>query len=245
VPYLLGWTQEGDDELEKAFEVALHAGTAAALVIALRGEIAESLKNASPRLAAVVVLATAPPALVGFGLERPIEKYLGTPGTIAVGMIAGGAVMAWADRSEQQRTHDQAEPIDGFWLGVGQACALFPGVSRNGSTLTAARLLKFKRADAEHLSRHVALPVIAGATFLKCVRLAQRGLPEGSAAPFALGVGSSFISTLASTRLITFMEANRPLAPISAYRVALGGTVLRRLRRDRKANGRRQQADRP
>jgi undecaprenyl-diphosphatase len=245
VPYLLGWKQEGDDELEKAFEVALHAGTAAALVIALRGEIAESLKNASPRLAAVVVLATAPPALVGFGLERPIEKYLGTPRTIAFGMIAGGVVMAWADRAEQQRTHDQAEPIDGFWLGVGQACALFPGVSRNGSTLTAARLLKFKRADSEHLSRHVALPVIAGATFLKCVRLAQRGLPEGSAAPFAVGVGASFISTLASTRLITFMEADRPLAPISAYRVALGTTVLRRLRRDRRANRRQPRVEQP
>jgi undecaprenyl-diphosphatase len=234
VPYLLGWKQEGDDELEKAFEVALHAGTAAALVIALRGEIAESARNASPRLAAVVMLATVPPALVGFGFEHAIEKHLGTPGTIAVGMIAGGTAMAWADRSAQERTHDEAAPVDGFWLGVGQACALFPGVSRNGSTLTAARLLRFKRADAERLSRHVALPVIAGATLLKCVRLAQRGLPEGSAAPFAVGVGASFVSTLASTRLIAFMESGRPLAPISAYRVALGATVLRRLRRDRR-----------
>ncbi len=234
IPYLLRWKQDGDDEMQKAFEVALHAGTAAALLIVLRGEVAESMKNASPRLAAVVALATIPPAVIGFGLERPIEKYLGTPRTIAVGMIVGGAAMAWADRSPQERSHEQAGPVDGFWLGIGQACALFPGLSRNGSTLTAARLLKFKRADAERLSRHVALPVIAGASLLKCVRLAQRGLPAGSAAPFAIGVTASFASTLASTRLITFMESDRSLAPISAYRIGLGATVLRRLRKDRK-----------
>ncbi len=54
--------------------------------------------------------------------------------------------------------------MDGLWLGIAQACALFPGVSRNGATLTAARLRRFTRVDAERLSRHVALPVIGGAT---------------------------------------------------------------------------------
>lgn len=231
IPYLMGWQQQDDDELQKAFEVALHAGTVAALLIALRGEIAESARNASPRLAAVVALATIPPGVVGLGLEDPIQKHLGTPATIAVGMIVGGAAMGWADRCEQSRTHEQADPADGFWLGVGQACALFPGLSRNGSTLTAARLLRFKRADAERLSRHVALPVIAGASLLKCVRLAQRGLPEDAAAPFAAGVGAAFVSTLASTRLIAFMESGVSLAPIAAYRVGLGATVLLRRRR--------------
>ena len=72
---------------------------------------------------------------------------------------------------------------DALWLGIAQACALLPGVSRNGATLAAARLRGFTREDANRLSRHVALPVIAGATLLKSVRLARRGLPPRSAAP--------------------------------------------------------------
>jgi undecaprenyl-diphosphatase len=100
-----------------------------------------------------------------------------------------------------------------------------PGVSRNGATLTAARLRGFARADANVLSRHVALPVIAGATILKGVRLARRGLPSGTAAGFAAGIGAAFASTLASRRLV---RDDRALWPYAAYRAGLAVVVLRR-----------------
>jgi undecaprenyl-diphosphatase len=236
VPWLLGWEGvSADPEVRKAFEVALHAGTAAALVVMLRDEVVDAARSVDPDSAAVVALSLLPPVLVGFALERPIERFLGKPGTIAAGLIAGALAMAWADRSEQERGFDAATPLDGFWLGIGQACALFPGVSRNGATLTAARLRRFARADAERLSRHVALPVIGGATFLKCLRLWQRGLPDGSGGIFAVGVVSSFASTLASTPLIELVERDRPLWPFAAYRIALGSLALRRLRQLRGA----------
>ena len=234
VPWLLGWEGvSADPEVRKAFEVAVHAGTAAALVVMLRDEVIEAARTADPNSAAVVTLSLLPPVLVGFALERPIERFLGKPGTIATGLIAGALAMTWADRSAQERGFDAATPLDGFWLGIGQACALFPGVSRNGATLTAARLRRFARVDAERLSRHVALPVIGGATFLKCLRLWQRGLPDGSGGTFAVGVVSSFASTLASTPLIDLVERDRPLWPFAAYRVALGGATLRKLQRSR------------
>jgi undecaprenyl-diphosphatase len=106
---------------------------------------------------------------------------------------------------------------------------LIPGVSRNGATLTAARLRGFTRADSERLSRHVALPVIAGATALKLLRLKRDGLPQGTAVPFAIGAAASFVSTLGSTRIIEHIERDRPLSPIAAYRITLGSVVLRRL----------------
>ncbi len=230
VPWLLGWDGvSADPEVRKAFEVALHAGTAAALVVILRDEVIEAARTLSVDSAAVVGLSLLPPVVIGFALERPIERYLGKPGTIAVGLIAGAVAMGWADRSAQERGFDEAKPLDGLWLGIGQACALFPGVSRNGSTLTAARLRGFRRVDAERLSRHVALPVIAGATFLKCLRLWQRGLPEGSSEAFAVGVVASFASTLAATPLIELVERDRSLLPFSAYRVALGSVALRKV----------------
>jgi len=237
VPWLLGW--EGvspDPEVRKAFEVALHAGTAAALVVILRDEVIEAAREVDLDSAAVVALSLLPPVIIGFALERPIERYLGKPGTIACGLIAGAVALAWSDREPQERGFDEATPRDGFWLGVGQACALFPGVSRNGATLTAARLRRFTRVDAERLSRHVALPVIGGATALKCLRLWQRGLPEGSGPAFTVGVVASFASTLASTPLIGLVERDRSLLPFAAYRVALGSAALRRLRRERLSN---------
>lgn len=238
IPWLLGWDYVGlDSEVRKSFEVALHAGTAAALLITLREEVGDALGGMSPRRAALILLSFLPPAVVGYALERPIEEHLGTPPTIAVGLIAGSVAMAWADRAPQRRGSRSAGARDALWLGAAQACALVPGVSRNGATLAAARRRRFTRADANRLSRHVALPVIAGATLLKSARLAERGLPPGQAIPFALGALASFASTLGSTWLIHQVERDRSLVPYAAYRIALAGVVLGRLDRHRRRSG--------
>ncbi|MCL2417839.1 MAG: undecaprenyl-diphosphate phosphatase [Conexibacteraceae bacterium] len=230
VPWLAGWDGvSADPEVRKAFEVALHAGTALGLVVMLRDEVLEAARDVDVDSGLVVALSLLPPVIVGFALERPIERFLGRPGTIAVGLIAGAVVMGVADREPQERVFDEALPVDGLWLGIAQACALFPGVSRNGATLTAARARRFARVDAERLSRHVALPVIGGATSLKLLRLWQRGMPEGAAAPFMVGAAASFVSTLGATPLIKLVERDRPLWPFAAYRVVLGSLALKKL----------------
>jgi undecaprenyl-diphosphatase len=238
IPWLLGWDYDQlDSELRKSFEVALHAGTAAALLITQREEVGEAVSGMSPRRAGLILLSFVPPAVIGYALERPIEKHLGTPPTIAAGLICGSLAMVWADRSPQSRSSRSAGALDALWLGVAQACALIPGVSRNGATLTAARRRRFTREDANRLSRHVALPVIAGATLLKGARLAKRGLPPGTAGPFALGAGASFASTLGSTWLIHQVERDRSLLPYAGYRMALAGVVIARLRQPRTRSG--------
>lgn len=234
VPWLLRWDYvELDDDLRKSFEVALHAGTAAALVITLRGEVEEAMRGLDERGLMLIVLSSAPPALVGFALERELERRFGTPSTIAAALVLGATAMGLSDRRPQQRGHEQAGAADALWLGVAQACALVPGISRNGATLTAARLRRFTRTDANRLSRYVALPVIAGATALKSLRLSQRGLEPGTALPFAVGAGAAFVSTLACTWVIRQVERDRSLLPYSAYRVGIAGLVAVRLLRDR------------
>jgi undecaprenyl-diphosphatase len=231
VPWLFGWRyQELDDELRKSFEVALHAGTAAALLITLRGEVRDVLSSLRPHQLSLIAISFAPAALVGYKLERPIESRLGKPATIAAGLIAGSLVMAWADRAPQRRTHDDARVLDALALGFAQACALMPGVSRNGATLAAARFRGFTREDSNVLSRHSALPIIAGATLLKTVRLHRRGLSPGTAVPLVAGATASFVSTLACTWLIRQVERDRSLLPYAAYRIALAAAVLQRLR---------------
>jgi undecaprenyl-diphosphatase len=230
VPWLLGWDYgELDPELRKEFEVALHAGTAAALLILLRAEVGDFLRNLSPRALTLVGLASAPAALAGYTLERPIERRFGTPATIAAGLLAGGLALAWADRTPELRASADANSRDALWLGVAQACALVPGISRSGATLAAARRRGFAREDARRLSRRVALPVIAGAAALKGLRAGRRGSRASGSAPIAVGIAASFVSTLATARVIRSLERDRSLVPYAVYRIALGAAVLRRL----------------
>ena len=227
VPWLLNWDYaRADPDVRKAFEVALHAGTAAALLITLREEIAETVTGMTFARAGWLAIASAPAALVGLVLEGPIERRLGTPSTIAAGMIAGAVTMALADREPQQRKAEEASLTDALWLGVAQACALYPGISRNGATLTAARLLRFARTDANRLSWLLALPVIGGATGLKSLRLLRRGLPARTAPAFAAGAAVAFASTLFSSRAISHVERDRSLTPYWGYRLALGAVAL-------------------
>ncbi len=234
VPWLAGWDYGRlDDELRKSFEVALHTGTAAALLISLRREVEDAVRGLSPRRAWQIGLSFAPPAIIGYRYERWIERHLGTPPTVAAGLAAGAVAMAVADRTPQERRSEDAGAADALWLGVAQACSLIPGVSRNGATLAAARWRRFTRVDANRLSRHAALPIIAGATLLKGIRLHSRGLPPDAAVPFAAGALAAFVSTLGSTRLIRALERDSSLLPYALYRIALAALIARRLLRDR------------
>src|SRR4051795_12359298 len=124
VPWLMGWSYaELDGELRKAFEVALHAGTAAALLLALRDEVGEAVTAFDRRTVALVAGSFAPPAVVGLAFERPIERRLGGPGSIAFGLVLGSIVMVAADRrGASTRPRADAGVGDALWLGAAQAC---------------------------------------------------------------------------------------------------------------------------
>ncbi|HET7444119.1 MAG TPA: undecaprenyl-diphosphate phosphatase [Solirubrobacterales bacterium] len=231
VPWLAGWDwEEVDPELRKSFEVALHTGAAAALLIGQRRLIAEELRGFDARRALLLALSFLPAAVVGYAFERPIERRLGGPRATAYGLLAGAAAMLIADTRPQRRGRGEATAADGLALGVAQAAALAPGVSRNGITLAAARWRGFSRDQANLLSRTIALPIIVGATALKGGRLARRGTTPELRRSLALGAGASFASTLASQGLIELVERDRALWPYAAYRATLAALVLRRLR---------------
>ncbi|HKH78858.1 MAG TPA: undecaprenyl-diphosphate phosphatase [Solirubrobacteraceae bacterium] len=255
IPFLAGWPYaELDPELRKSFEVALHAGAALALALDMRGELVEEILHLDRRHALVVALSLAPPAVVGYALERFIERRLGGPRSIAVGLLAGAIAMAIADsrpgrwegpspgsRGRNPRpggrpargTRHRADACsrDGLALGLAQAAALIPGVSRNGATLTVARMRGFARRDAQALSWHAALPVILGASALKGHGLARGGVPQGAVRALMAGGGTAFLSTLTSARLLRqTRQQDHSLLPYALYRCLLAALVVRRLR---------------
>ncbi len=260
IPWLAGWSSytELDPALHKSFEVALHAGAGAALAIDMRTELIEAVRKLDQRRAAVIVLSLAAPAIAGYALERPIERRLGGPRSIAVGLIAGAIAMALADQHPGRHGHrvpdgcsepdrglargtrreQEAGPCDGLALGLAQVAALIPGVSRNGATLTAARARGFRREDAQTLSWHAALPVILGASTLRAWRMWRRGVPDGAWPALAAGTGSAFVSTAASARLLRrpSVSAQR-LLPYAVYRCTIAAIAIVRLRRTQNRDG--------
>jgi undecaprenyl-diphosphatase len=251
VPWLAGWPwAELDAELRKAFEVTLHLGSGGALVIDMRTELIRAIAALDRREAAVIALALAPPVLAGYALQRSIERRLGGPRSTAAGLVAGAAALALADRERSTspcrrprgwpragcpragaRPRDSAGPGDGLALGLAQAAALFPGVSRRGATLSAARACGFGRTDADILSWRAALPVILGASTLKGIQLAALELPSGARVALLAGGAAAFLSTLASARLLRREPRDRrSLLACSTYRCLLAALVIRRLR---------------
>ncbi len=254
IPWLMRWRSAAlDVELRRSLDVALHGGTAAALLASGRGSLAAERPPARS-----LVLATAPPAAAGFLLERFIDRKLSSPKTIALGLLAGAAFMGAADgASERGRRARDAGALDGLLLGGAQVLALAPGVSRNGATLAIARARGFGRADAQILSWQVGVPVIAGAAALKAYRETRRGRSRRFRRQLAAGASAAFLSTLVSARVMpagrmSATGGDRPrdtragargsaeaLMPYALYRLALALIVIRRLRDDRGGDERR------
>jgi undecaprenyl-diphosphatase len=262
VPWLAGWSYgELDTSERKAFEVALHAGTAMALL--LRPPAARTGVKIG-----FLAAATSPAAIVGYALGGQVERRLGTPATIALGLLAGSAAMASGEgyakkgrptrtrgaavleipthlppdtsqgpSSEAPRGRDSptrplasADPSDGLALGLAQALALFPGVSRSGATIATARARGFSPTDADRLSWTVGPPVIAGAGLLKGVRMARAGTPRSLRASLAVGAASAFVSTLVAGLSLSPRRRAQALPGCVVYRVALALLVVRRMR---------------
>ena len=209
VPRLLDWEiAEWDAARRKELEVALHAGAALAL--------APSLWRLRPDVR-VLALSLAPPVIVGGLFERAIEERF--DGLVA-GLLLGAAALALADQVPEKES-----PRDpGLLLGLAQAAALIPGVSRSGATLAAARALGYSRAEASRLSFGVAGPVLVGATALK----AWRGRRSADHKLLATGVLASFVGTRAALK--GFGLERGPLWPFALERVVLAAAVRYRRR---------------
>ena len=234
VAWLLGWRYcELDHETRKSFEVALHAGSAAAWLLLPTTSRGRSPVPRDPRQLLLLALAVAPAGVAGLIFERPIEQRLGTPAVIAAGLVAGAVAMAAADRAPEVRDIGQAQPADALWLGLAQAAALLPGVSRTGATLAAARMRGFQARAAWRMSTRVATPVIGGAAALKLARMLSRRPSKTQTARLLAGGGASFASTVLAGRVLRPAERGWRLKPFAAYRMALALALAARLRRSR------------
>ena len=239
VPWLFGWSITNDPAFNKTFDVALHIGTLVGAVVYFREELWRYLKallrsiahravrGVDERLAWALVIGTIPGAIAGAAFEGVIEDKLGEPWLIAVMLAVFGVVLYLVDRRAANSTaFEQISVRDGAIMGVAQAVALQPGVSRSGITITAARLLRIDRESAARFSFLLSIPIIAGAGLFKGIDVARQGLPPGTAPAFLWGMISSAVSGFLVIAFLLAYLRRRTFFIFMVYRVAVAALVL-------------------
>lgn len=237
VPWLFGWEDfVGNESLEKTFDVALHLGTLIGAIAYFRRDVVKylragfrrgALSTTDGRLAWLLVLSTVPAAVTGALLADPIEEHTNGIWLIATMLIVFGLVLGWADRRVGTKTVDDIGLREALLMGVGQAVALQPGVSRSGVTMTAGRLGGLTRDGAARFAFLMSLPVTLGALVFKAADVfSGDGIPEGFTAPFAWGIVASgitgWIAVWGTLRIIRTAS----FKPFVIYRVVAGVAVL-------------------
>ena len=240
VPWLFAWHElDAYPELKKTFDVALHLGTLFAVLVYFWGDLKafvpagiravarRSALTHEERLPFLLVVSALPAFVLGAALDSFIEEHLSQPWLVALMLIVFGVVLLIADRSAMRRREEDFRLRESGLMGLGQAVALQPGVSRSGATMTVGRLLGFDRDAAARISFLMSLPVTAGALAYKGAKLvADGGLPHGTAPAFFWGVVMSAVTGLAAIHFLLKLLRTRSFAPFVSYRVLAGSTAL-------------------
>ncbi|MFZ0659860.1 MAG: undecaprenyl-diphosphate phosphatase [Candidatus Binataceae bacterium] len=225
IPWFFGWQDPG-----LAFDVALHLGTLVALLVYYWRdwtEMAASIFNgdaARRRLLVLLIVASIPGALIGLALEKPAETLF-REHILWIGLALGvlGIALWFIDEYRpNKRTIGQLSFLDAIAIGLSQALAIFPGVSRSGATITMARLLGVERQDAANFSFLMATPIIAGAGLLESRKILHAGLTAQVGWGF---ITATIFGIIAIVGLIRFVKT-RTYVPFAWYRVALAVVVI-------------------
>jgi undecaprenyl-diphosphatase len=245
IPRLLHWRDPG-----LGFDIALHFGTLIAVVVyffptwinllggALRanfritsddqgGPLTPRDKRHERLLLAYLALATIPAMITGLIFQKAAEGSLRTPVVIGSAMIVVGLYMWWSEHAgRREKSVLDIGVGDAVSVGVAQAFAIIPGVSRSGSTISTALFRHLKREAATRFSFLLSTPIIAGAAAIEGRELVRTGLPPEMRFPFVLGVVvSAVVGYVAIWGLIRYLRT-RSLIVFVAYRVAVGAFIL-------------------
>ena len=218
------------DKFGLSFDVALHLGTAFAVLLYFVGTWVDLVRDVFARrwrLPLLVAVGTLPAAIAGVLFESVVSDALRSPIWIVIGLIAGSAVFLTAERvATQRRAIAELGVGDAIFMGAAQAVALLPGISRSGITISAGLFRDLRREEATRFSFLLATPVILGAG-VKTL-LDARKAAELFSAPDVLAVGFivSFASGLAAVAFLVRFLRTHSLTWFVAYRLVLAAIVL-------------------
>ena len=231
------WTGQTADAL--ALDVAVHIGSVMAVILYLRAEVGRVLRGLGQlaggdrtapdaRLALQLVLVTIPTLIMGAVLAATgLVDRLRDPVIIGVTMIVFGLWLWWAHRSQpEDRKMDDWNMRDVVRMGLWQAVALIPGVSRSGITMTTARLLRFERHAAARLSMLMSIPVTLATGGYLGLKVVTEGMSAAQWGQVGLAAALAFVSAWVALVLMMRFLDRVSFTPYVIYRVVLGVVLL-------------------
>lgn len=224
VPFIAGWP-----EPSLAFIVSTHIGTLAALLWVFRARVAELIRaviggpgrEPDRRLAGLIAIATVPGAVLGGVFASRVETTFERPvlATLLLG-VTGWALLsaesAYEERKEEPRREGSLTPLDAGLVGLAQATAILPGISRSGSTIATGLWRGINREAAARFSFLLAIPITIGAIIVKLPDMIDEGT-SGSGGAMALGIVTSAVTGVLAIEAMLALVKRRGLKPFGVY----------------------------
>ncbi len=233
IPWLFRWPDPG-----LSYDIALHVGTLAAVLlyffrdwVQIIGQAfgismeADPLVKRNRGLLWLLIAGTIPAALAGLLFQKQAETTLRTPYVIATMMIGIGLVIWFAERAgRRQKDLSHVSFVDSLTVGVAQALAVVPGVSRSGVTIAAGLFRNLDRATAARFSFLLSTPVVAGAAAKDLWDLLrhQGGIPPEMRSAFLIGIAVSAVVGGLTIKFFLAYLKRRGLTCFVLYRVVFG-----------------------
>ena len=225
IPWLFNWPDPG-----LTFDIALHMGTLLAVVaffwqdwVILAWNGLTLQKNYDGRMFWYLVLATIPGAVFGLLFEKQAETVFRSPLLVGIMLIVMGIILYAVDNyADRWKEIDQVNLPDALVIGLSQAFAIIPGVSRSGITMTAARSRGMTGEAAARFSFLLSTPIILGAGLVKLKDISHSDIN----AAFWVGIISSAVVGLLSIKFLLEYLARRSFAVFAWYRFVVGAAVI-------------------
>lgn len=216
----------GVQEESLTFEVMVHFGTLVAVLVALKDDWRPILlgllghpehRRQGRRRFLALVVGSLPVAIAGLVLKDSVEALFGTPQFAAAMLLVTGGILWLTDRFAGHREGrlDDVGVADALWIGLGQALAILPGISRSGSTLAAGMARGFDRSSAARFAFLLSIPAILGASILQLPDAIQGGFEGG--VPLLVGAVTAGVTGYASIALFLRFLKNGKLTGFAIY----------------------------
>jgi undecaprenyl-diphosphatase len=236
-PYLLGIKSTLLNSL--SYDAALHAGTLFGVLIYFRKKVwslllaffrgfndRETRMGSDFRLSVHIIAATIPAVIAALFLEDYIETVFRNPVNVAWALIGFGILLYIADETGRRvKLNNKMTLSHSLIIGLAQALALVPGVSRSGVTITAALFLGYKREEAAEFSFLISIPVILGAVVFSIKDVITSG-NDGNIGVIAIGFAAAVISGLFAVNLLLSFVKKYSYTAFVIYRIALGAVII-------------------
>lgn len=213
-----------------AFDVLVHIGTLVAVFIAFWSDIAELLRKPWSKLTLLIVVGCIPAALAGFLLEPIFEQTFKSLLVVGIGLLITGAVLMvsekWALAKPGLKEIRETSYGDVLWVGLLQAIAIIPGISRSGSTISAGLLVGMERPFAARFSFLLSIPVILGAGLLELKDLGTGAMASIPGSAIAAGLFSAAFFGYVAIKVVLRLVNQGRLSVFSWYVWALGIVTL-------------------